>query len=285
MRKLTALTALSLASPLTFAGPWGNDFGLSYNPTAGALGAATYARPQSASDAVFGNPATTVQLDEDPRTVTIGAAYANIDFRFSHNGAVTGNAFDAKSSTQDFLIPNVAFVNELGNGYFVGAGLQITAGLGSDFRTDTPLSPAISYIAFGNNFTIGKKINENWSVGASAIMGFGLIEVGPVQSAGTVNDIALRGSLGVSYDDDLLSFSLHYTSSMEFDFENAFLVTGTEFGDLPLEQPEEFVLGFAWSINDYLEYHAAVLYKGWGDASGYEDIWENQTDFRKRFRN
>jgi long-chain fatty acid transport protein len=97
-----------------------------------------------------------------------------------------------------------------------------------------------------------------------------------VQSAGTVNDIALRASLGVLYESDSYSVSLHYTSAMGFEFDSAFLITGSEFGDLPLEQPQEVVLGASFALSEQLDWQMALLFKNWGDADAYEDIWDDQ---------
>lgn len=276
MRIIACTALLGLSSFGAIAGPWGNDFGLSFNAAAGGQGAATYANPHTASDAIFGNPATMVNFLDKPRTVSFGAAYANIDFRLSHDGTVAGAPFDAKSDTVNFLIPNFGLVGKVGDGFAVGGGFGITAGLASDFRTDTPLGPAISYVAFANNISAAKQLNENWSVGATATMGFALIEVGPVRSAGTANDIGFRGTVGVAYNKDKVAFSAHYTSELKFEFDNAFLITGNEFGDLPLAQPQEVVLGFSYQFGKRWEGQFAYLHKDWSNADGYEDIWNDQ---------
>ncbi|TDF39700.1 hypothetical protein EYS14_09350 [Alteromonadaceae bacterium M269] len=276
MRKFAGIIALSSCPFLSIAGPWGNDFGLSYNPVAGGMGAATYANPYTTSSSVFGNPATLIKYTQKPRSVTFGAAYVNIDFRLNHDGLITGAPFSGKSDTVNFLIPNAAVTAKISDDVVIGGGFGITAGLGADFRNDTPLSPAINYIAFGNNFSVAKKLNDNWSIGATATMGFGLLDVGPVQSAGTVNDIAFRGTIGVLYDKDNFSFSAHYTTPLSFEFENAFLISGTEFGNVPLEQPQEVVLGISYRFAEHWDWQAALLFKNWGSADGYEDIWENQ---------
>lgn len=274
--KLLNSAILCLCSTTAIAGPWGNDFGISHTAIGGGMGAATYANPLSASDAVFGNPATLVTLDETPRVVSFSAAYINIDFTLEHNGAVTGAPFIGESDTDTFLVPNFATVYQIDGDTAVGGGFGITAGLGADFRTDTPLSPAINYIAFGNNISYAKRLNENWSIGVTGVMGFGLMQVGPVQSSGTVYDIGFRGSIGVLYDNDNVSFSAHYNSALAFEFDNAFLITGSEFGDLPLEQPQEIVLGTSYRFAEGWDWQLAYQYKNWGDADGYEDIWEDQ---------
>lgn len=288
MRKITACILLSGLSGAACAGPWGNDFGLSFNPIAGGMGAATYANPQSASDAVFGNPATLMKLADHPNTITFGAAYVNIDFTLDHDGSVAGAPFSAKSDTQHFLIPNVAVARKIGNDMVIGGGLGITAGLGSDFRTDTLLSPAINYIAFANNISIAKQIDDHWSIGATMTLGYGLLDIGPIQSGGTVSDVNLRGAFGVGYDLENVSISLHYNSALKFDFDNAFLSestpTSAEFADLALEQPQEVVLGWSYRFHKDWDWQAAVMYKNWEDADGYQDIWEDQYVFVNGFQ-
>lgn len=284
MRLLAGTTMLAMVSSGAYAGAWGNDFNISFNPAAGGQGAATYANPHTASDTIFGNPATMVNFLDKPRTVSFGAAYANIDFRLTHDGSVTGAPFEGKSDTVNFLIPNFSVVGKVGDGIALGGGFGITAGLAADFRTDTPLSPAISYVAFANNVSAAKQLTDHWSVGATATMGFALIEVGPVQSAGTVNDIGFRGTLGVAYNNDTFAFSAHYTSELKFEFENAFLVTGTEFGDLPLAQPQEVILGVSYQFNDHWEGQFSYMHKDWSNADGYEDIWNDQNVFQGGFQ-
>jgi long-chain fatty acid transport protein len=276
MRKLVGTLVLSSCSCLSIAGPWGNDFGISYDSVAGGMGASTYANPYTATSAVFGNPATLLKFKETPRTVTFGAAYVNIDFRLNHDGIVTGAPFSGKSDTVNFLVPNASVITQLSDDLAIGGGFGITAGLGADFRNDTPLSPGINYIAFGNNFSIAKKLSDSWTIGATATMGFGLLELGPVQSSGTVNDIGFRGTLGALYDKGNFSFSAHYSSKLGFEFDNVFLISGNEFGDVPLEQPSEVVLGLSYRFAEHWDWQAALLFKNWGDADGYEDIWEDQ---------
>ena len=246
---------LMLASNSAFAIATGTDLNLSMKAASGGMAGAAYARPQEASAAVFGNPATMTQFSGT--NFNFGAAYLVPELEVTQTGAgaldgVTGNV--SKSGAENYVAPDLAVTHELGNGWYLGAGIEADAGLGADYRTSPITVPSLSaspavtgiplvveLVSFNVNLAAAKKVTPQTSVGAALTIGFGMAQLGTVGPAGagfgpagpfgmdlqlggttgSVHAFSVGGSLGVTHQlsPDLL-LSAAVKSSVKYDFKN-----------------------------------------------------------------
>jgi len=283
--KITSLAAVAIAliSGNAQAISSGTDLNLSTKAKAGAMGGAAYTMPQEASAAVFGNPATLIQFKGN--NMNFGASYLGLA---SIDTETTGSA-NSHSAADSYVVPDVGMTFELAPGFVIGTGLELDAGLGTDFRSDTAgtlgLPMVVELISFNANVAGAYQITEKLSLGAAVTIGFGLAQMGTTGSllpTSSVHDIALGGSLGATYQllDDVM-FSAAYKSKVGYNFKDILANNGTvptEFQDIKIEQPAEFIIGVALDnvLVDNLLIEADVMWKNWSDASTYEDAFEDQ---------
>jgi len=281
---LAAAVAIALVSGNAQAINSGTDLNLSTKAKAGAMAGAAYTMPQEASAAVFGNPATLTQFKGN--NMNFGASYlglASVDTEY------TGSE-QSHSAADNYIVPDVGMTFEVAPGFVLGTGLELDAGLGTNFRSDNAGIPAnlpmlIELISFNVNIAGAYQVTEKLSLGAAATIGFGLNQVGTAGSVlptSSVHDVALGGSLGATYQllDDVM-FSAAYKSEVGYNFEAVLANKGTTptgFQDNKIEQPAEFIVGVALDnvLADNLLVEADVIWKNWSDAATYEDLFEDQ---------
>lgn len=101
-RHLGVLLAALLASRLAWAGPYGYDLHNTLAPASGGMAGTSLARPQDLTSAIFGNPATLTQMEGTQ--FSFGATFYQPEVDLTHDGSVTGTAFQASSGTEVFPV-------------------------------------------------------------------------------------------------------------------------------------------------------------------------------------
>lgn len=270
-------TALVLASSNANALNFGSDFNLTATPTAGGMAGAGYARPQDPVAAVFGNPATMTQLNGET-AFSLGMSYLGVDARAEHDGSVTGVPFRGDSAATDYVLPTFGVEQRLSDKAVIGGGMQMISGLGADFRTATALQPQVELIVFGANIGGAYQVTPQLSVGASTTVAFGLLELGLLSNTALKHDFGIRGTVGATYDTGPAIVSLTYNSPLNLSFKNVTETSPGSFSTFDLQQPQEVILGLASSSRLWpsVLLEADLIYKNWGNADGYKDVWKDQ---------
>ena len=259
------------------AGNYGSDLNLTLTPAAGGMAGVGYVRPQDPVAAAFGNPASLNQMSGTTQ-FTLGASTLFVDAHADHDGSITGAPFKADSDADIYVIPETAVVQRLSDKLTVSGGIHTISGLGSDFRDDNPLGQLVELIVFGAQFGAGYQVTPNLSVGASATLGIGLFELGLIRNTGLQTGFGIRGGFGANYDAGPVLLSVNYSSPLGLEFDEVTETAPGQFTDFEIEQPQEIIFGIASSPDLFrdLVLEANVIWKNWGDAEAYEDIWEDQ---------
>jgi long-chain fatty acid transport protein len=225
--------AMLVASTGAQAASAGTDLNLSAHTIAGGMAGAAYTRPQEASAAVFGNPATLTQFPgvnfnfgatlilltdvqvETDTTLHVGAG----DFVFHE---------DHDSGADNYIVPTLGISLQVSPNLTLGLGLEADAGLGADYRDDplqlfagavnganTAFGPLVGLemlngpvaapllvevISFNANIAAGYKVNNALSVGGALTIGFGLAQLGtsgPTTGFDAISDLVIDGALGL----------------------------------------------------------------------------------------
>jgi long-chain fatty acid transport protein len=225
--------AMLVASTGAQAASVGTDLNLSAHTIAGGMAGAAYTRPQEASAAVFGNPATLTQFPgvnfnfgatlisltdiqvETDTTLHVGAG----DFVFHE---------DHDSGADNYIVPTLGISLQVSPNLTLGLGLEADAGLGADYRDDplqlfagavnganTAFGPLVGLemlngpvaapllvevISFNANIAAGYKVNNALSVGGALTIGFGLAQLGtsgPTTGFDAISDLVIDGALGL----------------------------------------------------------------------------------------
>jgi len=185
--------AMLVASTGAQAGNTGTDLNLSAKARAGGMGGAAYTMPQEASAAVFGNPATLTQFKG--MHFNFGASLISLaDPQIQQESTITGGALagtyknKSTSDANNYIVPDIGISMQVSPKLFIGTGLELDSGLGTDFRDDpfqllggafnTKLPLLVEVISFSANLAAAYQVTEDLSVGASATIGFGLAQLG-----------------------------------------------------------------------------------------------------------
>ena len=208
IRSSILLSITSLFSFHTFANNTGTDLNLSMHAIAGSMGGAAYTKPQEASASVFGNPATLSQFKGT--NFNLGAGLLKIEevkniqtTTLTNMGPANGTYSNSSiSSADNYVLPTMAVVFQLSDNAYLGAGFEVDAGIGADYRNDPvyllggagnmllggqqdntkdtnlvlPLN--IELISFNGNVAGSYQITPELSLGASITLGFGLAQFG-----------------------------------------------------------------------------------------------------------
>ncbi|MEY8247381.1 MAG: outer membrane protein transport protein [Bermanella sp.] len=285
---LAIMVAMALFSANTLAINSGTDLNLSAKAKAGAMGGAAYTLPQEASAAVFGNPATLSQFKGI--NMNFAASYINIASLETETETAAGSSGRSKSAADHYILPDIGMTFELAPDLIMGTGLELDAGLGTDFRDDTTgtlgLPVVVELVSFNANVAAAYQASDEWSLGGSITIGFGLAQLGTAGSllpTSSVHDIAFGGSLGATYQlREGVMLSATYKSKVGYDFKNILKNAGSVpsgFQDMTVEQPSEVVVGAAFQnmLMANLLLEADVIWKNWADAATYKDTFEDQT--------
>ncbi|MFT6779138.1 MAG: long-chain fatty acid transport protein [Paraglaciecola sp.] len=227
--------ALSSLSASLLASNTGTDLNLSAHTIAGSMGGAAYTKPQEASAAVFGNPATLTQfsgihfnfaaaflkiseLKNTQSTTLMGMGSGGSDLLFEN---------ESTSSADDYVLPTFGSVIQVSEHAFLGFGLEVDAGIGADFREDpikllggagaaivgSPVSLPLNVelISLNANIVGAYQMSPELSIGASVTVGFGTAQLGT--TGDTTGLDALGAALnGAVYDFGGTTSSVHDTA-------------------------------------------------------------------------
>lgn len=254
--RIVAAAALTCATGAAYALNTGPDMNLSYKPASGGMAGAAYTKPQEPSAAVFGNPATMTQFRGTNFSIGVGFLVPEVDVH--QRGAAGSNT--SSSDAQNYVIPDVAVTHEIGNGWFLGGGIEVDAGVGADFKDDPITVPSVSanpavtglpllieLISFNANIAAAKQVTERTSVGAALTVGFGMAQLGTSGSSGSfggllgpagcnpatpgscgfdgntssVHDIGFGASIGLTHRlTSAMTLSAALKSPVKYEFEN-----------------------------------------------------------------
>lgn len=209
----------------------GTDLNLSVHAIAGSMGGAAYTKPQEASSAVFGNPATLSQFKGN--NYDFGVSLLQIkEVKNTQTTTLTSpinNTYSntSISSADNYVLPTVAGVLQLSDNAFIGFGFEVDAGIGADFREDpiTLLGGAgealvgskvslplnIELISFNGNIAGAYQITPELSLGASVTIGFGLAQFGTTGDTQGLDELGTPLG-GAVYDFGGTTSSVHDTS-------------------------------------------------------------------------
>jgi len=185
--------AMLAASTGAQAANTGTDLNLSAKARSGGMGGAAYTMPQEASAAVFGNPATLTQFKG--MHFNFGATIVSLaDPEIQQETTITGGPLAGtyknriRSDANNYIVPDIGISMQISPKLFIGTGLELDSGLGTDFRDDqfqllggafgTQLPLLVEVISFSANLAAAYQVTEDLSVGASATIGFGLAQLG-----------------------------------------------------------------------------------------------------------
>lgn len=278
--RAAVLAATQLAMVTAHAANYGTDLNLTMMPAAGGMGGVGIARPQDIGSAVFGNPATLTQFDGTQ--FMFGATYYDVDVHNSHDGTTTGTAWSGDSEAGPYLVPNVAVTQSLTDAMTAGLGLTVVSGVGTDFRGEPgSLDPLAEILIFGANAGVGYRVNDRLSLGATATIAFGLGQLGLSSITSSTSNFGLRGTLGGTYEAGPTTLGLYYRSPLSIEYERVVQYGASDYHDATVEQPQEVAFGIANEslMGGRLLLAADVIWKNWGDADTYADLYDDQTVF------
>ncbi|WP_456431997.1 OmpP1/FadL family transporter [Nitratifractor sp.] len=208
-------------------------------------------------------------------------------------------ASEADSDADLSMIPAVALVSHLDNGFFIGAGMYGTAGMGTDFRGNPGLFDMETTLQLMQFVVpVAYKFNNGLSVGIAPILQYGSLDInyvlppafgGPrTVSDGQRQDFGFGVSAGLTYDfGNGLTIGAVYKSEIKMNYAKALTTATGSFSGLPgfpaigddLTQPAEYGIGIGYRNGPH---GIAIDYKriAWGSAAGYKDFgWKDQDVF------
>ena len=287
-----AVVAVSVltSAPAALAQVFGVETHNTLMPASGAMGGASIARPQDATSAINGNPASLSQYRGTQ--FVFSGAWTEPTFNLSQAsnlptvGPPVIEPFAAKSTAQGTPVGNIGVTQDLdllGLPATLGLGFVTTSGLFADWRhvpesngTNTAL--AIFSLPIG----VGVGVTENRAIGARMAMGIAFFDGPFVGAGGMTSDYALRGTIGANYElTDSTTVGGYYQTEQSFHFDNALLLNLGPFQtnvDVDMDLPQNFGLGAANSrlLDGRLLLAADLLYKLWDEADLYRAVYRNQ---------
>ena len=314
--KLALVAAMAMGATSAFATNGDNLIGLGAESRAmGGTGIANY----NGANSTLTNPALLAKTKGTE--VTFGGTYFRPDVKQTTTGGYlddgSGSAGwavpDGTSSTSDAkhnVIPEVALVSELDDGFAAGMGMWGSAGMGVDHRDDLSTFGTAAAAAWppaaatGNMGLYGMRSSlqlmklapsiaygqDNWGVGAALIVQYGNLAMSfndgsnPQIGAGASDDLGLGYQVGAFIEPiDGLTVGANYTSAIDMEYKNQISFIGSRFGYTGatafsdnLEQPAEYGIGIAYTMGD-MTLTTDIKRTEWADAKGYKDFgWQSQ---------
>ena len=289
--KLALVAAMAMGATSAFATNGDHLIGLgTKSRSMGGTGIAHFNGAESA----LANPALITKAKGTE--FSFGGTYFHPSVNFSNDQAGAGSS---RSEASHNMIPEVALVDSLGDGWAIGVGMFGTAGMGTDYRNAAPAAGTMNIVTnlqlMKFAVPIAYEIN-GLSIGFAPVLQYGALDInyddggafgiGEVGS-GVSQDYGLGYELGLAYElkDMGITLGAKYSSEISMTYEDqisgaAAGFDGTGFTDLgfddELAQPASYGLGIDWTEGDI---SATFDYKKikWGSAEGYKDFnWEDQ---------
>ncbi|MEJ2157642.1 MAG: porin [Desulfobacteraceae bacterium] len=275
-----ALAIVCTGAQVVYAGPYGYDLHNTLAPASGGMAGTSIARPQDNVSSVFGNPATLSQFGGTQ--FTFGATFYMPVVDLEHDGSVTGTAFKETSGTDIFPVPQIAVTQDL-RGLNIpgtlGLGLTAVSGIGTDFRGNAgSLGAGAEFIIFGVNAGLGLELTNDLSLGAAATISFAQLDLGLSSSSAETHALGLRGTIGMTYDIGDTTLGGFYQTVQKHEYDNLIETSPGTYASPTITQPQNFGIGIANNslMGGDLLIMVDVMYKLWGSADFWEDLYEDQ---------
>lgn len=278
---MAALIVTSIYSATGFAGPYGYDLHNTLAPASGGMAGTSLARPQDLTSTVFGNPATLSQFKGTK--FSFGATFYMPEVDLTHDGSITGTAFNDNSGTDIFAVPNVAVTQDLrglGLPATIGLGLTAVSGIGAEFRGNPgSLGAGADFIILGVNAGLGYEVTNNLSLGFAATISFAELDLGLSSTSAATHDIGLRGTFGATYDIGATTVGAYYQTELKHTFDNQVQISATSYASPEIEQPANIGFGIANNslMNGNLLLALDITHKFWDDSKFWQDVYDDQT--------
>ena len=292
---MTSTTRRGLAALCVIAGwqffaaaTWGQSFGVELHntlmPASGGMGGVSIARPQDLTSSLNGNPATLTQF---PGTqFTFSGTWVEPTFNLTQTEPlplVGVDPYTGKSTAQGLPAGNIGVTQDLsalGLPATFGLGFVTTCGGFADFRQIPESNGTNSGLSiFSLPMAVGMDISERLSIGASLALGIAFFDGPFVDIGGMTTDVALRGTLGASYEvTEVTAAGFYYQTRQGFQFDNAVQFAVGPPQTVQMDLPENIGFGLANSglMDGQLLLGVDVLYKLWDSADLYSAIYDNQ---------
>ena len=291
---LTAMTSTSV-----MAGPYGYDLHNVLAPVSASMAGTSIAKPLDNVSAIFGNPAG---LSEFRGTeFTFGATWykPNVELTSSITQSFgLGTAFKEGNGNEGYLVPEIGVTQDLrglGIPGTLGAGVTATNGIGAEFRENpNAIGASAELIVIGANLGLSWDLSENLTIGSAATVTYSMLDLGIASVAAQTHDIAVKGSLGMTYKlPHHTQVGMFYHSELRQDFDDIIqtspeagqVALGTHadgsFQSLNIEQPRTLGIGISneMMMDGNLLLAADIMYKNWGNANFWKDVYKDQWIF------
>jgi long-chain fatty acid transport protein len=232
----------------------------------------------------------------------IGGTIFMPDVKATSNVATPDGSFASADSDADLsVIPEVSMANRINDNLTFGLGMYGTAGMGVDYRGDSPDNNAL--FQGYTNLQLMKFVpslaynNGAFGVGAAAVIQYGALDINYVTPAGSVGDgtatdlgfgFNLGGYFDVTKD---LTVGLAYQSEIGMTYDDQLTIAADGFGigtcatctqtivSNDLAQPAEIKAGVAYTTGPWM-FTGDFKRIMWADADGYKDFnWDDQDVF------
>jgi long-chain fatty acid transport protein len=278
----------AVASNESLAQPFGVELHNTLMPASGGMGGASLARPQDLQSAINGNPATLSQFKGTQFSFGGGWAEATYDVDQPVALPLLGiTPFGGKSSLQGTGLGNIGITQELsalGLPVTYGLGFVGNAGAGVDFRPIAAANGTASdYVALDIVNAASVSVTDQFSVGASLVLGTSFMDGPFVGISSMTPDYALRGSIGAAYQlDPCTTLGAYWQTKKSFTFHDAVSIAGGPFQDVHLDHPDNFGLGIANNamLDGRLLLAVDVLFKQYSQADFFRAIYDDQWVFQ-----
>ena len=290
---LTAMTSTSV-----MAGPYGYDLHNVLAPVSASMAGTSIAKPLDNVSAIFGNPAG---LSEFRGTeFTFGATWykPNVELESTLTKSFgLGEAFKEGNGNEGYLVPEIGVTQDLrglGIPGTLGAGVTATNGIGAEFRENpNTIGASAELIVIGANLGLSWDLSENLTIGSAATVTYSMLDLGIASVAAQTHDIAVKGSLGMTYKlPHHTQVGMFYHSELRQDFDDIIQTSPSlggaltvaddgEFQSLNIEQPRTLGIGISneMLMDGNLLLAADIMYKNWGNANFWKDIYKDQWIF------
>jgi len=296
MRITLTWLILMLSVPMLCKSALGQTYGIelhnSVMPASGAMGGASFTRPQDVQSAINANPATMSQFQGT--TTGFGGAFIEPTYNIAQAAPLPllgVTPFSGKSDTPAALAGNIGVTRKTefrGIPVTTGLGFLTNAGLGVDFR---PIPESVgthtAYLALDLVAAVAVDVSPNLSLGTSFTLGTSILDGPFVASSSSQTDYSPRFTIGANYELGYgTSIGGFWQSKKSFTFDNAanFNVgpLAGRFFDLELDHPSNFGIGLAnrCLMNGRLLLAADVLFKNYSDADFWQAIYTDQWAFQ-----
>jgi long-chain fatty acid transport protein len=291
-----------LAGPLQLV--FGGGFQIPTQSARAAGQADAFTAQADDPSAIYYNPAGLTQFQGTQLTAGLYTLFPSFEF--------TGPSGDA-SNNDPAYIPHFYLASDLGQrDWRFGLGVNTVFGLNEDWGDEGPLSQAVTNAdlnVINTAPTITYELNQQWSVGASANVYSGNIELNsklplPVGPEGDFrfegDDYALGATVGTLWKiSDQHSIGLVYRSPFTLDFDGSAQIErplqpsiGPSDASASVEFPQIIVGGYAYRPTRQLTLEADVQWADWetlnsvaikSDDSRFSSLPPRQFDYESSF--